>query len=66
MEDDKREANGTQEHYMQKYAKVGIRLFAESEQLKGTSRFAADEFFREDQCLSLADLARVGLILVEV
>ena len=46
---------------MEKFAKVGIRLFAESEQLKGTMRFAADEFFREDQCLSLADLAKVLL-----
>lgn len=49
---------GNEMHYMAKYAKVGIKLFAESEKLKGPLRFAADEFFREDQCLSLADLAK--------
>ena len=58
--DVKKDENETEEHYMAKYLKVGIKLFAESEQLKGPLRFAADDFFREDQCLSLADLAKVS------
>ena len=44
---------------MAKYEQLGIKLFAETDQLKGSLRFAADEFLREDQCLSLADLAKV-------
>ena len=48
---------------MAKYAKLGIKLFAETDQLKGSLRFAADEFLREDQCLSLADLAKVLCVI---
>ena len=59
---EEKKQTAAQGHYMAKYAQLGIKLFAETDQLKGSLRFAADEFLREDQCLSLADLAKVSCL----
>ena len=43
------------------FSKIGLKLVAESKQLNGPDRFMVENFIREDQCVTLADLITVGI-----
>ena len=57
-----KEATDEPEHYMAKFEKYGVKLFAESADLGGEGRFVADNLIRIDQCQCLASPAKVTLL----
>ncbi|KAK3603212.1 hypothetical protein CHS0354_036140, partial [Potamilus streckersoni] len=40
--------------------KIGVTIVAESAELNGSSRLAADGFFHDDHCYIISDLIRVS------
>ncbi|XP_041366654.1 prolyl 3-hydroxylase 2-like isoform X2 [Gigantopelta aegis] len=50
------EEENTYEHYMKPYERIGLKIVAMAEKLKGPLRFATDGFIKEEQCSELISL----------